>query len=182
MKNEIKNKLVKYLANNKSDVVYITSEERKNELFSSVIDEEEVHLLFVESRKIDTVSLSELCEMTKFEYYSPICSFKTFVIDDIRLLLSDIEFDDIFYKYKYIAEQLSKISTENYVNIILFDNNIKIAFYEYSDFCFGISDNGNFKCLKNRDGSDFVNGSDYIRYIAKNLSNLNYIVFKNNNI
>ena len=177
MKNEIKNKLVKYLVNNKSDVVYISSEERKNELFDTIPNVNDVHLLFVESREIGSVALSELREMTKFEYYLPICSLKTFIIEDINLLLSDIEFDDNFYKYKYIAEQLFKIVNENHVNIILFDNNRKTAFYEYSDFCFSMSDN-NIERIKNRDGNDYVNGSDYIEYISKNLSNFNYIVFK----
>ena len=177
MKNEIKNKLVKYLINNNSDVVYISSEERKNELFSTITNVNDVHLLFVESREIGSVALSELREITKFEYYSPICSLKTFIIEDINLLLSDIEFDNYFYKYKYIAEQLFKIANENHVNIILFDVNIKTAFCECCDFCFSMIDN-NIERIKNRGGSGFIFGCDYIEYISKNISNFNYIVFK----
>lgn len=177
MKNEIKNKLVKDLVNNKSDVVYITSQERKNELIEYVIDENDVYSLFIESREIGSVVFSELSEMTKFEYYLPKCSLKTFIIDNISVLSTDIVFVDNYYKYNYIVEHLSKIAKENHVNIILFDNNIKSPFYEYCDFCFSMIDN-NIGRIKNRYGSDFVNGSNYIEYITKNLSNLNYIVFK----
>ena len=176
MKNEIKNTIIKHINENGNDVLCITSKERKVDLNDSNIFDEKCGYLFIKENEKESLTILKLEELIKTYCFGPVF-VKNIFIEDISILLSDIEIDDIFYKYKYIAEQLLNISIENNINIILFDNNRKIAFYEYSDFCFSMSYN-NIERIKNRDGNDYVNGSDYIEYISKNLSNFNYIVFK----
>lgn len=193
MKNEIKNELLEYVFVNCSDVLCITSKERKKEIFDSHLIDIEDGFLCVTEREKGTLTLSELRDLIKFYNLNPVF-VKNIFIEDIDLIFTDLEFENKTKRYKHIAEQLLAISIENKVNIILFDD---IGIYENygclvqdtrtkeyivykCDFICCFCSN-NFTILKNMN-MNFENKNEnrdsIYSFICNNLSNLNYILFK----